>query len=33
MTELVKTEMESAATFSIPIVAEVGLGDNWRDIK
>ncbi len=33
MTELVKTEMESAATFSIPIVAEVGLGQNWRDIK
>jgi DNA polymerase-1 len=33
MTELVKTEMESAATFSVPIVAEVGLGQNWRDIK
>jgi DNA polymerase-1 len=33
MQALVKTEMESAATFSIPIVADVGLGDNWRDIK
>jgi DNA polymerase-1 len=33
MQELVKREMESAATFSVPIVAEVGLGDNWRDIK
>ena len=33
MQHLVKTEMESAATFSIPIVAEVGLGQNWRDIK
>jgi DNA polymerase-1 len=33
MTELVKTEMESAATFTVPIVAEVGLGQNWRDIK
>ncbi len=33
MQELVKTEMESAADFSVPIVAEVGLGDNWRDIK
>jgi len=33
MQHLVKTEMESAATFSIPIVADVGLGDNWRDIK
>ena len=30
---LVKTEMESAATFSIPIVADVGIGNNWRDIK
>jgi len=33
MQELVKREMESAATFSVPIVAEVGLGSNWRDIK
>jgi DNA polymerase-1 len=31
--ELVKREMESAAEFSVPIVADVGLGDNWRDIK
>jgi DNA polymerase-1 len=31
--QLVKTEMESAATFTVPIVADVGLGDNWRDIK
>jgi DNA polymerase-1 len=33
MQQLVKTEMESAAEFSVPIVADVGLGDNWRDIK
>ena len=33
MQELVKAEMESAAEFSIPIIADVGLGDNWRDIK
>jgi DNA polymerase-1 len=33
MQELVKAEMESAANFSVPIVAEVGLGQNWRDIK
>jgi DNA polymerase-1 len=33
MTTLVKTEMESAAHFTVPIVAEVGLGQNWRDIK
>jgi DNA polymerase-1 len=30
---LVKHEMEHVAEFSIPIVADVGLGDNWRDIK
>jgi len=33
LSELVKTEMESAAQFSIPIVADVGVGKNWRDIK
>jgi DNA polymerase-1 len=33
MQQLVKSEMESAAYFSVPIVADVGLGDNWRDIK
>jgi DNA polymerase-1 len=33
MLELVKHEMESAASFSVPIVAEVGLGKNWKDIK
>ena len=33
MQALVRTEMESAASFSVPIVADVGLGDNWRDIK
>ena len=31
--ELVKHEMEHVAEFSIPIVAEVGIGKNWRDIK
>jgi DNA polymerase-1 len=31
--ELVKQEMEHVAEFSIPIVAEVGVGKNWRDIK
>ena len=31
--DLVKHEMEHVAEFSIPIVAEVGLGQNWRDIK
>ncbi|HEY8997576.1 MAG TPA: DNA polymerase I, partial [Edaphobacter sp.] len=30
---LVKHEMEHVQEFNVPIVAEVGLGDNWRDIK
>jgi DNA polymerase-1 len=30
---LVKHEMEHVAEFSVPIVAEVGVGKNWRDIK
>jgi DNA polymerase-1 len=31
--QLVKQEMEHVAEFSIPIVAEVGVGQNWRDVK
>jgi DNA polymerase-1 len=30
---LVKQEMEHVAEFSVPILAEAGLGPNWRDIK
>jgi DNA polymerase-1 len=30
---LVKREMEHVAEFSIPIVADVGIGQNWREIK
>jgi DNA polymerase-1 len=33
MQELVKREMESAASFSVPIVADLGLGSNWKDLK
>ena len=33
MQALVKEQMEGAADFRVPIVAEVGLGQNWRDIK
>ncbi len=33
MQALVKHEMEHVAEFSIPIVADVGIGYNWRDIK
>lgn len=31
--QIVKEQMEHAAKFSIPIVAEIGVGKNWRDIK
>ena len=30
---LVKHEMEHVAEFSIPIVAEIGVGKNWRDME
>jgi DNA polymerase-1 len=30
---LVQHEMEHVAEFAVPIVAEIGLGQNWRDIK
>ena len=30
---IVRHEMEHVAEFSVPIVAEVGIGQNWRDIK
>lgn len=33
METLVRQEMEHVAKFSVPIVAEIGLGKNWRDIK
>ena len=32
MRDLVKREMEGALELSVPIVAEVGTGANWRDI-
>ena len=32
LTVLVKEQMEGAAMFRVPIVAEVGVGANWRDI-
>ena len=31
--QLVQYEMEHVAEFSVPIVADIGLGQNWRDIK
>ena len=31
MANLVKQEMEAVAQFSIPLVAEAGLGKNWAE--
>jgi DNA polymerase-1 len=31
--KLVKQEMEHVAEFTVPIIADVGIGQNWRDIK
>jgi len=30
---LVKTEMESVKKLAVPLVVDVGVGDNWRDAK
>ncbi|MBV9671002.1 MAG: DNA polymerase I, partial [Acidobacteriales bacterium] len=32
-TEIIKREMESAAELDVPLVVEVGAGDNWMDAK
>jgi DNA polymerase-1 len=31
--EIVKTEMESAVALDIPLIAELGIGDNWMNTK
>ena len=31
LSQIVKTEMESAVSLSIPLTAEVGIGKNWLE--
>jgi DNA polymerase-1 len=31
--ELIKREMEAAASLDVPLVVEIGVGDNWMDTK
>jgi DNA polymerase-1 len=33
VTELAKREMEGACQLTVPLVVDVGVGDNWRDAK
>jgi DNA polymerase I-like protein with 3'-5' exonuclease and polymerase domains len=30
---MVKSEMENVHKLDVPMVVEVGMGDNWRDAK
>jgi DNA polymerase I len=30
---MVKSEMESVERLDVPLVVDVGVGDNWRDAK
>ena len=31
--EIIKREMESAASLNVPLIAEIGVGDNWMNAK
>jgi DNA polymerase-1 len=31
--EILKTEMEAAVQLDVPLVVDVGVGDNWMDAK
>jgi DNA polymerase-1 len=31
--EIIKREMEAAAELDVPLIVEIGVGDNWMDAK
>jgi DNA polymerase-1 len=33
VSNLVKREMEGACALSVPLLVDIGVGDNWRDAK
>ena len=33
MRQLVKREMEGVYRLDVPLIVDVGVGDNWRDAK
>ena len=33
LTEMVKHEMEQVYQLAVPLVSDVGVGENWRDAK
>jgi len=33
ISELVKREMEGACDLKVPLLVDIGVGDNWRDAK
>jgi DNA polymerase-1 len=33
LSELVKREMEGACELKVPLLVDIGVGDNWRDAK
>jgi DNA polymerase-1 len=33
ISQMLKHEMESAVSLDVPLVADVGVGDNWMDAK